>query len=122
MSKTQVTAFYRFVMLDDYRELRQPLLAVMLEHEIKGTILLAEEGINGTVAGSGAAIDALLAWFNKDSRLSGLTPKLAWHDEPPFYRSKVKLKKEIVTLGVPGTDPTREVGTYVKPADWNALI
>lgn len=122
MSKTLVTAFYRFVTLADYRDLRQPLLAVMVENDIKGTILLAEEGINGTVAGSELAIESLLAWFNKDARLSGLAPKYAWHDEPPFYRSKVKLKKEIVTMGVPGTDPTQLVGTYVKPADWNALI
>ncbi len=122
MSKTLVTAFYRFVTLDDYRELREPLLALMIEQQIKGTVLLAEEGINATVAGSESAIEALFTWFDTDPRLGGLTRKFAWHDEPPFYRSKVKLKKEIVTLGVPGTDPNHEVGTYVKPADWNALI
>lgn len=120
--KTLVAAFYRFVTLADYRALREPLLALLQQEQIKGTILLAEEGINGTIAGDPAAIEQLFAWFDQDSRLANLTRKYAWHEEPPFYRTKVRLKKEIVTLGVDGLDPGREVGTYVKPKQWNELI
>lgn len=120
--QTVVAALYKFVSLDDYRELRQPLLEQMLAHDIKGTLLLAAEGINGTVAGSRSGIDALLAWLAADPRFAGLEHKESHVDEPPFYRSKVKLKKEIVTLGVEGIDPNSMVGHYVEPKDWNALI
>jgi UPF0176 protein len=117
-----VCALYRFVRLEDYRELRTPLLRLLHEHGIGGTLLLAPEGINGTVSGSRAAIDALLAWLRGDARLSALEAKEAYADNIPFKRARVKLKKEIVTLGVPGIDPNHSVGTYVDPADWNALI
>jgi len=122
MSKTLVTAFYRFVTLDDYRDLRQPLLKLMRELQIKGTVLLATEGINGTIAGPEASVAALFEWFDTDPRLANLARKTAWHDQPPFYRTKVRLKKEIVTLGVPGIDPLKHAGTYVPPKEWNALI
>lgn len=122
MSQYVVTALYRFVRLDDYESIQQPLLNLMKAQNIKGTLLLAREGINGTIAGSREAIDALLAWLKKDSRFAGLTHKESYTDEMPFYRSKVKLKKEIVTMGVEGIDPGKTVGSYVKPADWNALI
>ena len=122
MSKTLVTAFYRFVKLQDYRELRQPLLELLQQQQIRGTVLLAEEGINGTIAGPEAGINAVFQWFDQDPRLADITPKKAWHDQPPFYRTKVRLKKEIVTLGVPDIDPVHYAGTYVPPADWNALI
>lgn len=122
MSATLVTAFYRFVTLKDYRELRQPLVDLMLAQQIKGTILLAEEGINGTIAGPEAGVDELFAWFDSDPRLARLTRKVAWHDQPPFYRTKVRLKKEIVKLGVPGIDPLKHAGTYVPPDQWNRLI
>lgn len=117
-----VAALYRFVTLTDYVALREPLHQTMLAHDVKGTLLLAEEGINGTVAGSRAGIAALLAWLRSDPRMAALEHKESYCDEQPFYRTKVKLKKEIVTLGVPGTDPNKTVGTYVKPQDWNALI
>lgn len=117
-----VCALYRFVELDDFQSLQAPLLAFMKQHNIKGTLLLAREGINGTVTGAQQDIDALLAWLNRDARLAGIDYKLSWDDEQPFYRSKVKLKKEIVTMGVEGIDPKRVVGTYVKPQDWNVLI
>lgn len=117
-----VTALYKFVSLPDYVALRQPLLDCLLKNHIKGTLLLAEEGINGTVSGSRRGMDALFAWFGKDPRLADIEHKESFCDAHPFYRSKVKLKKEIVTLGVPGIDPNRRVGTYVEPKDWNALL
>lgn len=98
------------------------LLDFCLNQGIKGTLLLAEEGINGTVAGSRAAIDALIAQLKSDARLADLEHKESVADEMPFYRMKVRLKKEIVTLGVPGINPNNRVGTYVAPEDWNALI
>lgn len=117
-----VCALYRFVELDNYESLQKPLLDFLNKHDIKGTLLLAREGINGTVSGSREAIDALLAWFDRDPRLKGIDHKFSQDDEQPFYRAKVKLKKEIVTMGVEGIDPRRVVGTYVKPKDWNTLI
>lgn len=122
MSKIVVAALYKFVSLPDYQELRQPLLDHCLAQGIKGTLLLASEGINGTVAGSRTAIDSLLAYLKADERLATLSHKESFHEELPFYRMKVKLKKEIVTMGVEGIDPRHVVGTYVKPQDWNALI
>lgn len=120
--KIVVAALYKFVTLPDYVSLRAPLLQVMLDQGIKGTLLLAEEGINGTVSGSRQAIDALFAWFATDARLADVDHKESSCDEQPFYRTKVKLKKEIVTLGVPGVNPNLQVGTYVEPRNWNALI
>lgn len=117
-----VCAMYHFVELNNFEALRQPLLDVMLANEVKGTLLLAREGINGTVAGSRSGIDALVSWLRQDPRLAKLDTKESYDDEMPFYRTKVKLKKEIVTMGVEGIDPNRVVGTYVKPKDWNALI
>ncbi len=122
MSKIVVAALYKFVSLPDYQELRQPLLDHCLVQGIKGTLLLASEGINGTVAGSRGAIDSLLSYLKADERLATLSHKESFHEELPFYRMKVKLKKEIVTMGVEGIDPRHVVGTYVKPQDWNALI
>jgi UPF0176 protein len=122
MSRIVVAALYRFVSLDNYTELRQPLLKQMLKNNIKGTLLLAREGINGTIAGTQSSIDLLLDWICADHRLKNLDCKFSYEDEMPFYRSRVKLKKEIVTMGVEGIDPKRSAGTYVKPTDWNALI
>jgi len=122
MGNTVVVALYKFVTLEDYRELREPLLQCMLDNQVRGTLLLAEEGINGTVAGSRAGVDALLGWMRADPRLADLDWKESFCDKPPFLRTKVKLKREIVTLGVEGISPTRRVGSYVEPADWNALI
>ena len=117
-----VCAMYKFVTLENYQELRQPLLDVMESNGVKGTLLLAQEGINGTVAGTREGIDALLAWLQKDERLADIVYKESYDETMPFYRTKVKLKKEIVTMGVEGIDPKQVVGTYVKPQDWNALI
>ena len=117
-----VAALYQFVALPDYEALREPLLAKCQALDIKGTLLLAEEGINGTVAGSRAAIDELLLSLKADPRFERLDHKESYEDSVPFYRMKVKLKREIVTMGVEGIDPQKVVGTYVKPTDWNDLI
>jgi UPF0176 protein len=117
-----VAAMYRFVRLDDYENLRGALHRVMLNNQVKGTLLLAREGINGTVAGSREGIDAVLAWLRADPRLAPIKAKESLADENPFYRTKVKLKKEIVTMGVEDIDPLHIVGTYVRPQEWNALI
>lgn len=122
MSQVVVCALYKFVSLPGFTDLQQPLLKEMESLGIKGTLLLASEGINGTVAGSQASIEALLAWLDGQSGLDNIVYKLSFDDEMPFYRTKVKLKKEIVTMGVEGVDPRRVVGTYVKPKDWNKLI
>lgn len=122
MSQVVVCALYKFVRLPDYVALREPLLELMLAHEVRGTLLLAEEGINGTIAGSREGIDAVKAWLEKDGRFEGLSLKESFDETLPFYRTKVKLKREIVTMGVEGIDPNHIVGTYVKPSDWNRLI
>lgn len=122
MTTYVVCAMYKFVALEDFEKIRQPLLNIMEENDICGTLLLANEGINGTVAGSRQAIDNLLAWFELDPRLADISHKESFTEEKPFKRCKVKLKKEIVTMGVEGIDPRHVVGTYVKPQDWNALI
>ncbi len=117
-----VAALYRFVTLDNFRELREPLLDFCRQHQVLGTLLLADEGINGTVAGSREGIDALIAYLRADPRMASLSWKESYHDEPPFLRMKVKLKREIVTMGVPGVDPNRVVGTYVQPTEWNQIV
>jgi UPF0176 protein len=122
----KVAALYQFVPLPDFRDLRGPLRALCDAHAIKGTILLAPEGINGTIAGSDDAIDALIGELRDSAlfggRLDNLELKFSTAPAMPFKRMKVRLKKEIVTLGDGATDPTKQVGTYVDAADWNALI
>ncbi len=115
-------AFYKFVELSDYADLKAPLLAFCEAQAVKGTILLANEGINSTIAGPEAGVRAVLAYLRADPRLATLEHKESWSTKPPFYRMKVKLKREIVTMGVPTVNPNEVVGKYVKPQDWNALI
>ena len=122
MSHIVVVALYKFVTLEDFEALREPLLDTMNEQGVKGTLLLALEGINGTVAGTREGTAALLEWLRRDARLGDLDWKESFCEEMPFYRTKVKLKKEIVTIGQPGISPNERVGTYVEPKDWNALI
>lgn len=122
MSEIVVAALYKFVLLPDYQALRQPLLTECERLGLKGTLLLAAEGINGTVSGTREGIDGLLSYLKRDERFSSLEHKESLHQDKPFYRMKVKLKKEIVTMGVEGIDPNQIVGTYVKPKDWNDLI
>lgn len=117
-----VAALYKFVNLPDYVELRDKLYQHLVLNKVKGTLLLAEEGINGTICGSREGIDAVRQWLDADGRFEGLSYKESFADEPAFYRTKVKLKTEIVTMGVPGVNPQHIVGTYVKGEDWNRLI
>jgi len=117
-----VCALYKFVTLSDYEALRERYVKQLDAFQIRGTILLAEEGINGTIAGSEDAIHAFLDWLRSDSRLHDIDCKFSSHSSLPFHRAKVKLKKEIVTMGVNDIDPNKVVGTYVEPQDWNALI
>lgn len=119
---TQVVALYRFVRLDDYESMREPLLNFCLDRHIRGTLLLAHEGINGTVAGRDSAIDELLNYLRADDRLADLDCKFSSHEERPFLRMKVKLKREIVTMGQENIDPNVCVGRYASPQEWNALI
>lgn len=118
----KVAALYRFVAFDAPEELQPRIQAQCAAGGIKGTILLAHEGINGTVAGNPSDIDALIAFLRDIPGCAELDVKYSVAKDMPFYRMKVRLKKEIVTLGVEGIDPKREVGTYVQPEDWNALI
>ncbi|MFO1194467.1 MAG: rhodanese-related sulfurtransferase [Rhodoferax sp.] len=122
MPRTLTAALYKFVDLPDCASLQPRLLAVCEAHRIKGTLLLAREGINGTIAGAQEDIRAVLQWLRADPRLADLEHKESWADTAPFHRMKVRLKKEIVTMQVPGLDPTRTVGKYVAPEAWNALI
>lgn len=115
-------AFYLFVDLPDYSDRRQPLLDYCERHNVKGLILLAREGINSTIAGTAEDVHAVLTYLRADPKFSALQHKESWSDVSPFHRMKVRLKKEIVTMGVPGISPTNMAGTYVKPKDWNALI
>lgn len=121
-ASTQVAALYRFVRLEDYENLRDPLLEFCEARGIRGTLLLADEGINGTIAGTQQAISELLAYLRRDDRLADLDCKFSYNTDRPFLRMKVKLKKEIVTMGRPGIDPNQCVGRYASPEEWNALV
>jgi UPF0176 protein len=122
----KVAAFYQFLPLPDFENLREPLRNMCVALDVRGIVLLAAEGINGTVAGRDASIDALMNQLQNgalfDGRLNNLELKFSTAAEMPFNRMKVRLKKEIVRLGDPETDPNAKVGTYVDAADWNALI
>ena len=115
-------ALYKFVELPDFAELQAPLLACCEAHGVKGTLLLASEGINGTIAGLPDGVHAVLAFLRGDPRLAALEHKEAWAAQLPFYRMKVRLKREIVTLGIPDVHPALMAGQYVKPANWNQLL
>jgi UPF0176 protein len=121
-----VAAFYQFAKLPDFRELREPLRAICADLELKGSVLLAHEGINGTLAGRAEAVAALIEQLRCGDlfggRLDNLELKLSAAAAMPFQRLKIRLKREIVTLGDPAADPTRQVGIYVDPADWNDVM
>ena len=122
----KVAAFYQFAVLPDFRELREPLHAICAALGLRGSVLLAHEGINATLAGPAQGIAALIEELRHGAlfsgRLNNLELKFSQAAEMPFARLKVRLKKEIVTLGDAEADPTRQVGIYVEPAEWNALI
>jgi len=117
-----ICALYKFTRLDDFEEIQGPLKIFLESLNIRGTLLLAKEGVNGTIAGDNDSIMKSLDYLQKDERLVGFEYKFSYSEKPPFKRLKVKLKKEIVTLGVSDIDPIFSSGTYVKPADWNELI
>ena len=117
-----VCALYKFTLLEDYKNLRDPLLNLLLNAKVKGTLLLAREGINGTIAGSRDAINKVQDWLKADGRFENMSYKESYHVQNPFYRTKVKMEKEIVTMGVEDIDPKEIVGTYIKPSQWNQLI
>src|SRR5210317_1377747 len=115
MDKSLVAAFYRFVSMPDYRTLRESLQRRCEALGLLGSILLAEEGINGTLSGREANVRLLFDELRADERFRDLHYKESWADEQPFYRMKVRVKKEIVSLGVKGVDPNAAVGEYVAP-------
>jgi UPF0176 protein len=117
-----VVAFYKFVSLPDYVTLRDALFEELAAAAITGSIILALEGINGTIAGSATAIERAIAYLRNDPRLADLIVKESYANDEAFDRLKVRLKREIVALGRPEINPNDQVGTYVTPADWNALI
>lgn len=122
MPQVVIVALYKFVSMPDFREIREPLTHFCLARDIKGTLLLAHEGVNGTMSGSRDAIDQLLDYLRSDTRLADIEHKESYEEDQPFYRLKIKLKKEIVTMGVDHIDPNDSVGTYISPREWNALI
>jgi UPF0176 protein len=117
-----VSAFYKFVAIAEPNGLRDTLFAAMSSKGIKGTILVAHEGINGTISAAPEQMASFLALLRADPRFADLATKDATARDHPFQRLKVKLKREIVSIRAPEADPTKQVGTYVEPRDWNALI
>lgn len=122
MADFLVAALYKFVTLPDFEEIQAPLLAACTQNGVKGTLLLASEGINGTISGSTAGVHGVRDFILADPRFEAMSYKESHAETMPFYRMKVRVKNEIVTMGVPGTDPKKIVGTYVKPEDWNDLV
>ncbi len=122
MTEYVVSAMYHFANLDDYKDIQQPLLKKMQDNGVRGSLLLAREGINGTIAGTREDVDEVINFIKSDLRLKDIITKESFTNKIPFGRSKVRLKKEIVTMGVENIDPKQIVGTYIKPQDWNDLI
>ncbi len=121
-NQQKIAALYKFTALPDFEQMRDDIAQKCDILKIKGTLLLAHEGLNGTIAGTADNIDTLINFLKSDPRLSDLAPKYSYADKNPFLRMKVRLKKEIVTMGVPSINPNNTVGTYVEPKDWNDLI
>ena len=117
-----VTALYKFTRFSNYEDYRESLRQIMLDNGVRGTLLLASEGINGTISGDRAGIDAVLDYIQQIPAIGTVEYKESFTDTQPFFRTKVKLKKEIVTMGVEGIDPLQSVGRYVKPSECNDLI
>ena len=122
MKDIVVASFYHFTRFEDPAALREPLLAQLSSHDLRGTVLLAPEGFNGTLAGSQTGVYSALEVLRALPNSMALEHKESYAETMPFYRLKVRLKKEIVTMGVSGVDPSEKVGTYVAPKGWNDLI
>lgn len=118
----QVSALYQFFPFPDFRRSREPILAAAREADLRGSLLLAEEGLNGTIAGEPTSMESFLAWLRRELRLETLELKHSFAREVPFRRLKVRLKQEIVTLGQTGVDPLKSVGQYVSPEQWDQLL
>ena len=117
-----VAALYKFVEIDDLLSLQSNLYEICEKNNIMGTILIANEGINGTISGKNNEINQTISLLKSDKRFANIEIKYSSTNKPPFHRMKVRLKKEIVTIGLPEINPNKKVGTYVKPEDWNDLI
>ena len=117
-----ICALYKFTRLDDFEDIQAPLKSFLDSLSVKGTLLLAREGINGTISGGKDSVEKVLDYLQTDDRFLELEYKFSYSKKPPFKRLKVKLKKEIVTMGLSEVDPNHSVGTYIKPKDWNNLI
>ena len=115
-------ALYKFATLSKYQEMREPLRKKMKSCNVFGTILLANEGINGTISGNSEDVISVVDWLEDNEDIGKLEIKRSYSDEIPFYRTKVKLKKEIVTMGIEDLDPSKSAGQYVEPEEWNKLI
>jgi len=122
MAKFLTAALYKFVELSDFADLKAPLLDCCNHNQVKGTILLAAEGINGTIAGSSEGVHAVLEFLRCDARFADLVHKESFSEKAPFYRLKVRLRREIVTMGIPDINPSLMAGKYVKPDEWNKLL
>lgn len=122
MANFLTAALYKFVELPDFADLKAPLINCCNNNNVKGTILLAQEGINGTIAGSSEGVHAVLAFLRSDPRFADLVHKESFSEKAPFYRLKIRLKREIVTMGVPDINPRLMAGKYVKPEEWNKLL
>jgi UPF0176 protein len=121
-NKIVIVAMYQFVQLDDFMQMKPLLLKICGENNIKGTILLAHEGLNGTIAGSQTGIDNLLAYLHAEPRFKTMNYKKSYTNTSPFRRLKVRIKQEIVTMGMPETDPGELSGKRVDAYQWNKLI
>lgn len=121
-SDVHIAAFYHFMDFEDFAASQTPLFEWCQQHEVKGTILLAKEGINGTIAGSTIGVEAVLNYIRTHLKLPDLDVKRSFADENPFYRMKVRLKAEIIKISTPGVDPAQKVGEYVEAQDWNSLV
>ncbi|MFN3837598.1 MAG: rhodanese-related sulfurtransferase [Brevundimonas sp.] len=118
----RVAALYRFAPVPDTAVIRERLQAICDAGQVRGTLLVANEGLNGTIAGAADAVEAVLNVIRAMPGFDVLELKYAWTDVSPFHRMKVRVKREIVTMGQPDLDPARGAGVYVSPVDWNALI
>ena len=117
-----ITTFYQFADLSDFRDWKERLEETGIKEKVLGTIILAKEGINGTICGPKSGVDKFMAFIRSDERFAGMPSRSTFTSRETFYRLRIVTREEIVTLGVPGIDPTEVVGQYVEPEDWNALI
>lgn len=122
MNDFVVVTFYQFTSLDNFQEIKEPLLSAMKSHDIKGTIILASEGMNGTFCGQRDNVDALMAFIKQFPGLSAIQFRETYHDSNPFAKAKVKIRPEIVTMGVEQVNPLEKTGVHLDAEDWNALL